>query len=377
LYNTISSYSRAKEASNNKATSEENLMSDRAFSLLSCLQASSESSNSGTGGSAMVLYDGKASTNGDRRKREAISRWLVNSCERDVDREIEVAKQRDDTHSAVFAALSGGDLEKASDIAMSMGDVHLAVLLASGVEGQRDITEQLRVWQESGSTTDLPHQLMRIYRLIGGDMKGEGKLCKTGESLLDWRRHLTMRVTTGSMEQGIAEILRNYNTDVAAGVAPYPHPRYVSLGGSNAVVQCVLYRLLRLLEEPQQVPLLEIVDPLGHGKFAHDYSFSFHLAAVLTAMGICPSLSEYDEFRLAESYIAQLVSHGKWDWAVYVSLCSSGNESRESSQRKLSRSKDLVLQNFSPDDRRAGQQPSSSTSSHLIQACSRRRICQK
>jgi hypothetical protein len=246
--------------------------------------------------------------------------------------------------------VTGGDLEKACSVAEEMGHAHLATLLASGPEARKDIIMEALTWTDSGASSKIPDELIRIYFLIGGDAKMEEDIYRRKYSPFDWRRRMAMRLTydSSSVYQRLSSLIQDYEGNIARGVVPYPQPRYMS-SKSRVEIECVLYRLLRLGKQDLEVPLREVIDPLGHTSCVHDFSLSFHLAATISAMGCSSPLTDVEEQNLLDGYAAQLVTHGEWEWAVYVSLCLLDAPTVNSSELKMQRAKGLVLRNFRGD----------------------------
>jgi hypothetical protein len=99
--------------------------------------------------------------------------------------------------------------------------------------------------------------------------------------------------------------------------------------------------------------LSETVDPAGFTSAIHDFSLSFHLASAISAVGPSNLTSDSAVEHILDGYEAQLASQGRWEWAVFVSLCSIGDMSDETKRAKVQRAKKLVLQNFCASDRTA------------------------
>lgn len=161
----------------------------------------------------------------------------------------------------------------------------------------------------------------------------------------DWRRRLAMSLVYDRPEQNpnIASIISAYEEKVKNGVAPYPQPQYLQ-GTSTREIHCVLYRLLRLGEFGPEASLTQTIDPLGYCDSAHDYSLAFHLASAISAMECSSPVTPIEMCSLIDSYTAQLLANGNWEWAVYVSLCSF--LPLDANTLSVQRAKKLVLQNY-------------------------------
>lgn len=161
----------------------------------------------------------------------------------------------------------------------------------------------------------------------------------------DWRRRLAIFLVYGGLDQDptLSATIAAYEEKVKTGVAPYPQPRYLQ-GTSMKEMHCVLYRLLRLDESGRVASLIDTVYPLGYSDSEHDYSLAFHLSSAISAMQYSLPLTPIEMASLIDSYTAQLLTSGKWEWAVYVSLCSFCPS--DGNILSLTRAKSLVLQNY-------------------------------
>lgn len=324
------------------------------FALLACLVDNPESversefdlSDQGRTGTMRFLFSA--------RRKEATLRFLVNACKESVHADVQAARAQNDSYGAIFVALTGGDLAKACEVAAEIGKEDLAACISAfDVEGNEDIVEQLRLALDNPN--NIPEKLMRIYNVLSGDLKHEEKLFSAGKSSLDWMRRLIMHLlfcNPKRPDSDISEVLVAYDENVRSGVAPFPKPHY---HGPSDGIESVLYRLLRLTETPQKISCIEAIDPVACSKSRHDFNLSFHLASVLSsAMGICPSPEE--EERLIFGYAAQLLACRRWEWAVYICLCSLSRDALDSSSTdwKRRKAKELVLQNFNMEDPDSG-----------------------
>jgi hypothetical protein len=319
------------------------------FMLLSLLLATHEE---GVEYSSLVLAEygadsGVSSLNA--RRLAAVSIWLKDLCSASVEADIQKAKLRNDTHSAVFAALSGGAVDRACELAAEGGLVNLAVALSSDLDGRKDILEQILRLSESGDLSKTFSETVRCLKDSAGDLHSEDVLSRNGANSLDWRRRLALRLLQ-EPESDLLELVRQYDNDVQSGSVPFPSPRYLPASKS---IESLHFRLLRLRADSQSMSLSETVDPEGFTPNIHDFSLSFHLASVISAVGPSDSTSVSAIEHILDGYVAQLASQGRWEWAVFVSLCSIGDMSDETKRSKVQRAKNLVLQNFSASDHMA------------------------
>jgi len=165
-------------------------------------------------------------------------------------------------------------------------------------------------------------------------------------SPFDWRRRLTMQLAyaTSNDISSVNDLIEGYESKLSSGTVPYPLPAYMS-SQERREVQCVLYRILRLGGHTESITTRDVINPSGHTDCDHDFSLAFHLASAVTATDLAVPMSSEEEHILIDGYVAQLVSAGHWEWAVYASLCSFDNSLKSSSGRK-SLAKTLVLRNY-------------------------------
>jgi Nuclear protein 96/Nucleoporin autopeptidase/Nucleoporin FG repeat region len=308
-----------------------------AFGLIACLLESTV---------------GNAGQDDGARQNTAVLRWLVDVCAADVDRDIASALRRNDVPSAVFCAISGGDIEKACDVAADAGCIGLATVLATDVDGRSDIVRLLARLDETGDVSGVSPELLRSLNHVAGDSRFEVAPFRHGRSNLDWRRRLALRLLQEPKED-LYQIIRRYELDVKSGAAPFPSPPYSGsvAGGAGKGVESIHFRVMRAMTKPGSMELSEIVSPEGFSQSINDSSMAFHFSAALSAAGAAKS-TEQSELLLVDLE-SQLVSQERWELAIFVSLCLTGDVSEVTKRRKLKRAKDLLLAHFWKGDPQA------------------------
>jgi len=290
----------------------------------------------------------------ESRRLEALSNWLrmVVSC--DTANAVSSALSRGRTAEAIFMAISGGDVSTASSLALKSGSVHLSLMLANtGNHGQEFLRTQLDLWSQSGANTHCLWEITRILGVHAGKLDIEEHMFSNNESYdVDWRRRLGMKFwfSHGSVPK---QTINQYASDVSAGIAPPALPVYSGLSrtrinSSNKRDQCILFQMLRRYAGDTSV-LSETVSPITHTADRNDFSASFHLSAAISAMGLS-SLSPVEENLIVDSVGSQLISAGRWEWAVYSQLCSIGGVSITGAlvESRKRRAKNIVIQFFDP-----------------------------
>ncbi len=325
---------------------EIDLVGHRAFELLSCLIDTSDSDISGRAANGDV-----ASFMDESNRLEAVSRWVVDACKHDVETNIEFAKHSNTVPGAILAAITGGDLEKASLMASSNGFPQLGSLLMAGPAGINDLRNQISEWRKTGVSLKIPAPLLRVYTLLGGELEQSENLGKSKHEQLDWRRYFALRLLFGRDGSYLSGVIRSFCLDVMDGAVAYPYPRYSdsSSHGENALKsECTLYRLLQLFDNPSQCILSDLIQPVGHTQCVDDFALSFHLASILTAIGVCHQLTPLEEARLVDSYAAQLLDSECWEWAVFVQFCSLTTACTDNPSSRFRKAKEMVLTYFTP-----------------------------
>ena len=338
-------------------------MLTRAFSLLMALFAEDRSDGTTALLDATMVEaadEGKArEALTEKRRIDACVKWLTVACAEDVRNDIREALGKNDVHSAIFAAATGGDIEQASFIAMNNGYLHLATLLATGAASFDLIRDQVRQWEESGAADNIPADLLRIYTILGGDLNSEEQIhlsfAQAGrQAPLDWRRRLCMLLTFGvhaDGEDSLASLVELYGKQVIENKSPFPSPRYIWNGHDLAQggPQSLLYKIIELStcndgNDTDTKSLAEVVTPAGYTTAICDFSGAFHVAAAISALGIGASLSPLEQARVLDGYACQLVNCGRWDLAVYVMLCSFGVDRPQDLLSRERIAKTIVLQ---------------------------------
>jgi len=282
-------------------------------------------------------YMGFSTDNLDCRRIFAVQEWLIESCREDVDNEVKRAIAKGSKPLALLSAVSGGDLEYASDIASQLGFHRFANLLSVGPEARADILEEAR-------SSQMSEELLRAYLIVGGDMKKEEEMYVRRQSSFDWRRRLAMTLCFSKRDDPtFSSLLADYKAKVRQGLAPSPKPTQTA--DANHGVESACFSLLCSAGETGEGSLIRIAHPLGHGRSIHDYSTSFHISTVLSASSFAFPMASAEEQVLIEGYASQLLSYGHWEWAVYTLLCNLGKSQRDFRWCQ-SQARDIILRNF-------------------------------
>ena len=300
---------------------------------------------------------------------QSFSSWLRDVCSRSVEHEISNANDAGNCYDAIFAALTGGDLSKASSLAFENGLLNLSVIIMNAnLQSSVDLSNQMHLWDDSGSSRFVPPHLERIYSFLSQDLGLEESLYENSSpehgQPLDWKRRLAMLqicMSRNDGDSGLSHLLNQYDADVECGKAPPANAWYISGYPESKmpedVEKCTLYRIMKIFmnsdtQDNEKSSLSYTISPYGHTSHSHNVTYSFHLAAILSSLEVCcKPLTDAEEFRLLESYTLNLVQNGSWEWAVYAILCSFGDVSisKTNIEWKKRMAIDIIWKHYSDD----------------------------
>ena len=240
---------------------------------------------------------------GQIRRKLALIKWLENAVAPLVDKDLLASSGPE----KVFALLSGGQVERAVQAAISAGDMRLATLV-SQIGGPEVFRQEMQKQLDDWTNVPLGSAYKRIYRLLAGDVDDAG---------LDWKRAFGLRLWYGNpFEDTISEVLASYNGT--------PHPPW-------DVSTDVLYGLIRLYADIG-LPLEDVLRSQDCAQSPFDARIQWHLYMLLSRALQKRDFGDRDESlgllgqegysafadRLTSAYAAQLEQAGEWTWAAFV-----------------------------------------------------------
>ena len=313
----------------------------QSFTLLAALLETPEISSS------IIVSDDKRHEmyTFDERRNQALLQWLIQVNAGYIAQETEDAIRRKDIPSAIFAAVTGGDLVMATKIAANVGHLDLALAFCTGGEGRVFLFSMIARMIESGKSSEVPQNLLRSLRAVSGEVVFEESLCNLGKKL-KWTQRLALKLIQ-KPDIDLQSLLLSYDNDVKNGYAPFPSPVYHG-GSSSATTESVLYRILRVIADPRSSGLLDVVHTNGFSQNTHDLSSSFFIAMAIVASGYVAA-DEYALEQLSSGFEAQLLDCGLWEYGIAVSLCSPTTPSAMTSWAKMQRAYNYVLKFFNSD----------------------------
>ena len=312
----------------------------QAFKLLATLLEAPETSSS-----VFVVGDqSQQSYTFNERRNQALLQWLVGVNTSSVDKEMQAAMQQNNVASAIFAAVSGGDLDKAAKLAVDAGLLDLAITLSTDMGGCAQLATMVDRAVNSGDAASIPRDLLRCVRAVSGDDAMEESLHRLGTRLA-WTHRLALKLLQNPSID-LQALIANYDELVNSGRAPFPSPSY---SGSGSKAESVQYRILRAIADPGSLSISEVVRTSGFSDNPHDVSYSFLLATTLVASGYV----DCDDLKLetiSDGFAAQLFAQGAWEWGVATCLCFPGETTLSTALAKMKRAHDCVLKFYGHGD---------------------------
>lgn len=298
------------------------------------------------------------------RREQAFSRWLADAVgpllEEDLRASANVHGRS--SASAIFTLLTGNQVERACQAALSTGDIRLATLLAQAGcrddEFREDVLLQLSKWREYNVDPQIAPIYRRIYELLCGNVnvskgtRGHGKADSSEDVLisegLDWKRALGMRLWYADPTASISQAVARYESDVEqeANRVAKPVPSYISrkwqVGGQDVgninpdtlAIRDGLFQVIKLFSSATPV-LDDILEPRCYTSSPLDYTLPWHLHQIFARSLGYANIADVDQSgysikadELTHNYADQLERAGLWQWSAFLYLHLTFPESR-------------------------------------------------
>ena len=272
----------------------------------------------------------------DGRRAVALSSWLKDIVAGETHSSTKDYEASQQPLHAIFAALSGGDVSKASTLALESGNPRLSLMLASlGIDAHAFAKSQLDSFEVNGSQSNVPAPVKRALAEICSDLSVEQERFQSDPSQYDvsWRQRFGMELSADGGANSVSSHVKKYQAQVDDGLAPPPSPLYCK-SIEDTDVSCIFWQILKHFTECEGTSLADIIDPSTHTAFKHDFSSSFHLGSALASISTV-SMTRHQEFLVIESLVSQLIAEGSQDWAVYACLCSIVGDENDCAARKV------------------------------------------
>lgn len=262
----------------------------------------------------------------DLRRKTELTAWLEEAVASAVD--TDVKNSLAEPPKAIFALLTGNQIEKACQVAMESHNVKLATLI-SQAGGDYDFVDHLRaqidIWQRERIDVHMNENMRKIYALLAGYVHvfhgsdGTGiETCKDVEIAtgLDWKRVFGLHLWFAQpLDATIAEVFDSYekhwkqmdeyartNVSVASPIPWYSqtsngeHQHATSLWRlPNGAEPCDgLYSLIQLHAQPG-LSLSHIMSPLSYGTSPVDFSLPWHLYIIISRCLRIRDLADRDD----------------------------------------------------------------------------------
>ncbi|KAL3234096.1 hypothetical protein MRX96_022841 [Rhipicephalus microplus] len=251
-----------------------------------------------------------------KRRKEALSDWLVDTTKSIIEAEITDHQRKEDSELLVMLSyLSGRDMSKACAVAQRSRDYRLCLLLAqngSNPVSRHMLQKQLDHWKKFKQDRYINPERLRVYALLAGLMvwptsdPDETINCCAD---LDWKRALALHLwyycaPTCNISDAVAAYEAAFESDQP--LRPYAPP----------LDTCFL--LLKLYCDQSQ-RLDRLLAPVSSVPSQLDFRISWLLHKLLQSFGF-GHLSATAAETLHTSFAAQLESWGLWPWAVFALL---------------------------------------------------------
>lgn len=283
------------------------------------------------------------------RRRDAFSEWLKSAVASAVEENLRELADTTTSNSAavVFALLTGHQIERACQSALSNGDIRLSTLLAQigGDEDFRaDVDLQLAKWREYRVDPHIAKDYRKVYELLSGNVdvsagiQAQGSVdssqeIKLGEGL-DWKRAFALRFWYEHSDTNVSQSLADYQSAMSAHsdlAKPLPEHELVQEElrwrlPDSGKIQDVLYELIQVYSNPN-TSLESVLSPRSSTTSPFDYRQSWHLYQLLSQSLQVRDFEDADEMGYSAdgevlicNYADQLEKIGLWQWAAFVYL---------------------------------------------------------
>lgn len=239
------------------------------------------------------------------RRKAALSKWLQQAVASSVEKDVEESSGEYSWAQAVFALLTGYQVEKAVDIATEAGNVKLATLLAQAdgdADFKEDLKAQLALWREQRIDVHTDENVRKVYALLAGTVdvlegsKGLGlERCADVHMTegLDWKRVFGLHLWfSQAMDSPISMAFEAYDRarkeDPENVAPPLPWYRESEVGvrtpyklPPGAEPPDALFSLIRLFADPA-CSLSSVLTPFSFSPSPLDHRLPWHLYILMS-----------------------------------------------------------------------------------------------
>lgn len=240
------------------------------------------------------------------RRKSALSKWLQEAVTASVEQDLAEHSTGDNGWAkAVFALLTGNQVEKACDAATDAGNVKLATLIAQAGgdnEFKEDLKAQLKLWREQRIDVHIDENVRKVYALLAGVVDvlegstGTGIERCTDIHLtkeLDWKRVFGLHLWFSQpLDAPIAAAFEGYDQarkqDSQNVAQPIPWYREPSASvrspwklPSGAESPDALFLLIKLFADPA-CSLSNVLTPFSFSPSPSDHRLPWHLYILMS-----------------------------------------------------------------------------------------------
>ena len=280
----------------------------------------------------------------EARRVAAVAELLADVCQKDVKKSVTQAIQQNNIETAIFTALSSGNIDVATELAAEYGLWELVDCLSSN-SLPNDISKQSIALADKRLIQRVSKTALRSLQ-ASSNANIESEWYKKGDKQLNWRYRFALLIQQNP-KLSLSELLNKYESEKSFGNAPPTDPIYVD-GTVGVNGRSVLYQILRLCSgaADANIPLADAVEPKCWTNCPFDYSLAYHLLSVLASLNKDSNWTALQREHIIDSYKCQLLNKGLWTWAVFVELSGFGELSEIEKRVKALRAKDIVLRNY-------------------------------
>ena len=292
------------------------------------------------------------------RRKLSLSNWLTSTLTNEIEIELKNSENNEPIDK-IFTLLSGNQIKRAANLAVSIGDLRLATLISQlpgDGEYKTDLSLQIKKWKDNKCDSQIDRGYRKVYGLLAGltdtlmgtDSIDSVEKCENIDisENLDWKRCFGLRLWYGSLfEDDIKVAIDNYDNSFknfdkeVKPTASYPSAWYLKDGNnsSNNKPYDSLYSLIKLYVDPLYT-LEKALEPVGFTNSRQEWRLPWHIYTILSRVLRVRDFNERfqvnnsddsNEFveghssradSLAINYANQIEQLGLPQWSIFILL---------------------------------------------------------
>lgn len=285
------------------------------------------------------------------RRRDAFSAWLREAVAASVEQDLKRSPATSTSargFGTIFSLLTGHQIERACQAALSDGNTRLATVMAQAGgddEFRADIKTQVSKWREARAEPFIDKDLRKVYEILSGNVNishginGSGTT-DTSEEIkisqgLDWKRAFAIRFWYADYQSGISQAVAQYDADLKADeelAGPVPAHKLADSQASSwqladdGSVKDVLYEFIKLYSDYSK-PLEDALASRAASSSPFTYRRAWHLYQVISKSLQIRNFEDVDADgfsllaqQLTLDYAAELERLELWEWSAFILL---------------------------------------------------------